>query len=160
METPTVEEKQKRTFKKRLSPKQKGFARDVARGKTATEAVLNHYDIRGKDPVKIASVMGVENLEKPSVIQEIENQRKSLKQALIAKGIDEDKIADKVNQLLDSEDETIVDKGLKHATSIYGVSDDKPQEKGNTYNFIQNTAIRADIKQIEDAIKAKLLGHE
>ena len=144
--------------KRRLTNKQKGFAYDVARGETITKAALNHYDIEGKDPIKIASVIGVENLEKPSVIAEIEKQKETLKSALEKQGITPAKIALKVDELLENEDPNAIDKGLKHATAIYGVvPEEKP--KGNTYNFIQNTAIQADIRQLEEAIKAKLLNY-
>ncbi len=52
---------------------------------------------------------------------------------------------------------------LKAAEMVFKVhgsfkESEKPQEKSQiTYNFIQNTAIQADIKQLEDAIKEKLL---
>ena len=150
----------KKTFKKRLSTKQKGFARDIAMGETATKAVLNHYDINGKDPAKIASVMGVENLGKPSVIAEIERQTISLKSALEKQGVSPEKIALKIDELLDSKETQAIDKGLKHATNIYGVEDLNTKPKGNTYNFLFSAETKAKVRELEDEIKAKILNHD
>ena len=55
------------------------------------------------------------------------------------------------------EDYTAIDKGLKHATSIYGVVDPQKSEGGNTYNFLFSPETQADIKALEDKIKARLL---
>lgn len=87
-----------------------------------------------------------------------------LKQALINKGINPEKIAEKIDILLNATDEkgnkdyTAIDKGLKHATSIYGIVDptEKPKIQ-NTYNFIFQPENQADIKLLEDKIKARLI---
>lgn len=85
-----------------------------------------------------------------------------LKEALIAQGINPTKIAEKINVLLDATngekpDVNAIDKGLKHATAIYGVIDDKPKNPGgNTYNFIFSKEVQAEVDKIEDVIKAKL----
>ena len=125
-----------------------------------TQSALKHYDVAN---AKVAGVIAVENLAKPSIQHAIEVKRKSLKEALIAQGITEDYLADRVGVLLKAtnekgqEDYTAIDKGLKHATSIYGVVDPQKSEGGNTYNFLFSPETQADIKALEDKIKARLL---
>ncbi len=142
----------------KLTKKQRGFVDDYIESENGTQSILKNYKVEGKKPEKTASVMAVENLTKPSIIEAIEVKRKSLKQALIDEGITEDYLAKKVNVLLSSEDESSVDKGLKHATNIYGVIDPYNAPKTqNTYNFIFSPETQADVKNIEDKIKARLL---
>lgn len=54
---------------KRLSRKEKGFAKDIARGETGTQAALNNYDT---EDYKTASVIASENLAKPRIQRAIE----------------------------------------------------------------------------------------
>lgn len=89
-----------------------------------------------------------------------------LREALLAKGINGEKIAEKISVLLeakgltDQPDFTAIDKGLKHATAIYGIDPEIPKTKGNTYNFIFSSAVQAKVHEAEDQI-ANLLkqGH-
>ncbi len=148
----------------KLTKKQRGFVNDYVLDENGTKAVMNHYDIESKKPEKVASVIATENLAKPNIIEAIEVKRKTLKQALLDKGIDEDYLAKKVEVLLEAKDEegntdfNAIDKGLKHATNIYGVEnpEDKPKTQ-NTYNFLFSAETQLEIKQIEDKIKAQLL---
>ena len=156
-----TEENQTKTEKPRkLTKKERGFVESYVETENGTQSALKHYDVAN---AKVAGVIAVENLAKPSIQQAIEVKRKSLKEALIAQGITEDYLADRVGVLLKATDEkgkedyTAIDKGLKHATSIYGVIDPGKAEGGNTYNFLFNAEAQADIKELEEKIKAKLL---
>lgn len=145
----------------KLTKKQRGFVKDYVESENGTQSVLKNYGVKN---AKVASVVAVENLAKPSIIQAIEVKRKSLKEALIARGITEDYLAEKVDVLLTAvdkdgvEDYTAIDKGLKHATSIYGVIDPtEKRQEGNTYNFLFSPEVKSEVKEIENRIKAQLI---
>lgn len=148
---------------KKLTKKQRGFVNDYVLDEHGTKAALNNYDT---DKPEVANAIAVENLQKPLIIEAIEVKRKSLKQALVDAGINEDYLAQKVNVLLTATDEkgktdfTAVDKGLKHALAINGVTPEEDRPKGNTYNILFNTQVQADIKKIDDVIKAQLIGKQ
>lgn len=103
-------------------------------------------------------------IAKDSIIEAIEVKRKTLKQALIDKGITETKIADRINVLLDATigendkpDVNAIDKGLKHAKEIYGVEDsEQTKQGGNTYNFIFSPEVQTEVKAIDSRIKEML----
>ena len=147
----------------KLTKKQRGFVKDYVMYENGTKAVMNNYDV--KDNI-VAKSIATENLTKPYIIEAIEIKRKTLKEALIEQGIDEKKIAQKINVLLSAKDEkanndyTAIDKGLKHATAIYGVEQEPKQNNKITYNFIFNTETQNQIKLINDTIKAKLISNE
>lgn len=89
-----------------------------------------------------------------------------VKEELRILGFDEATAKEVVSSILKNEAEESKDR-LKAAEMVFKVhgsfkESEKPQEKSTiTYNFIQNTAIQADIKLLEDAIKTKLLNaHE
>lgn len=156
-----TEENQKKQEKPRkLTKKERGFVESYVETENGTQSALKHYDVAN---AKVAGVIAVENLAKPSIQHAIEVKRKSLKEALIAQGITEVYLADRVGVLLKAtnekgqEDYTAIDKGLKHATSIYCVVDPQKSEGGNTYNFLFSPETQADIKALEDKIKARLL---
>lgn len=158
--TPTTQKHRK------LTKKQRGFVKDYAETENGTEAALKNYNLKSNNKYQVASVIASENLDKPYLVDAIDIERKSLKQALIDKGITEDCLADKVDILLNATDEkgfsdyNAIDKGLKHATNIYGVTDDnKKPESVNTYNFIFSKEVQSDVKKLEDSIKEKLLNH-
>lgn len=144
----------------KLTKKRIGFVEDYIETGNATEAVIRNFDVKDRN---VAKAVGSELLTFPNVIEAVEVKRKSLKQALIDQGITEDYLADKVSVLLNATDEkgqedyTAIDKGLKHATNIYGVVDPQKIEGGNTYNFLFSPEAQADIKELEDKIKARLL---
>jgi hypothetical protein len=124
---------------------------------------LNNYDIEGKDKGNIARSIASENLTKPNVIQAIEIKQQTLKSALEKKGITPEKIADKINVLLDATtgenekpDVNAIDKGLKHAKEIYGVEDsEKPKE--NTYNFFFEPKFQQNIRNFDENLKNLIL---
>ena len=95
-----------------------------------------------------------------------------LKEALEAQGINPKKIAEKIDVLLEAKkvtyrrnsegdleengieiDFTAVDKGLKHATAIYGIIPDKPPETKNIYNFIFDPGVQNQVDAINENIK-------
>lgn len=145
---------------KTLSKKDLLFVDKVVEDGNVSKAVRETYNVQ--DP-KYAYVKGQRLIENDVISNAIEVKRKSLKQALIDQGITENYLAEKVGVLLTATDEkgkedyTAIDKGLKHATSIYGVIDPQKTEGGNTYNFLFNAEAQSDIKELEDKIKAKLL---
>lgn len=160
-----MEKTQQQPKKKRLSKKQKGFVKDYILSGNGELSALNNYEIEGKDKENIARSIASQNLTKLNVIEAIEKGQETLKSALQKKGITPEKIADKINVLLDAEDletgkkdYTAIDKGLKHAKEIYGVEsiEDKPKTN-TTYNFIFNEDTQGKIKELNEAIKNKLL---
>lgn len=87
-----------------------------------------------------------------------------LRKALEIQGINPKRIAEKIDVLLNAADKegnsdyTAIDKGLKHATAIYGITEEPPKNpSNNTYNFIFSPETQADVKAIEDKIKARLI---
>jgi len=86
-----------------------------------------------------------------------------LKKALLAQGITPQKIAKKIDVLLEAKDRfkkddyQAIDKGLKHATAIFGVVQEKPPgENKTTYNFIFSTEVRERVREMEEEIKSLL----
>lgn len=164
MQETTANQPKSRTKLPKLTRKQRGFVKDYVETENGTQAALKNYEIESSNPETVANAIAVENLQKPLIIKAIEVKRKSLRQALIDKGINEDYLAEKVQVLLTGVDKegnidyTAVDKGLKHAESWYGVEslDDKPKSI-STYNFIFNEQTQAEIKEIESRIKARLI---
>lgn len=81
-----------------------------------------------------------------------------LKEALLSQGIDANKIAEKIKVLMNAvdreglQDYSAIDKGIKHATAIYGIDTEKPQSN-TTYNFILNPSFQQQIKPLEEALK-------
>lgn len=176
-----MEQTKTKLKKIKLTKKQKGFVNDFVIDENGTKAALNNYDIKGKDPINIANQIAIENLQKPTIVEAIEIKRMSLKDALINQGIDEKRIAEKINVLLNAEkktfrnnvstgeieeigsetDYTAVDKGLKHATAIYGVTQDTNKNQFNvTYNFLFSPETQSKIRAINEEIKAKLINNE
>lgn len=141
----------------KLTKKQKGFVDDYVLSENGTQAALKNYDIQSEKPEKVASVIATENLAKPSIIEAIEVKRETLKSALEKQGVTPEKIARKIDSLLEHEDPNAVDKGLKHATNIYGITDEPEKRPGNTYNFIFSEAVQKEVKEIEARIKEKLI---
>lgn len=103
-------------------------------------------------------------------------QSTGLQKALQKAGINPEKIAEKIGVLLDAHkviyknnnatgeveevgkeiDFTAVDKGLKHATNIYGVLGEKDKPNTVVYNFFNNPTIQAQVKAFEDKVKEEL----
>lgn len=142
----------------KLTKKQEVFVSEVVKTGEPTKAALKAFDTESPE---VARVIAHEYLQKPTIIRAIDSKRKTLKQALIDRGIDEDKIARKVDVLLEAIDEegkpdyVAIDKGLKHATVLHGVFDpgDVPQGNRNTYNFIFSGEVQGKVREIEGHIK-------
>ena len=75
----------------KLTKKEKGFVKDYIKTDDGTQAVLNHYDIQGKNPKMMASVISNQNLKK----LKIQNAIKS-----IAEQIPDSLLVEKHNALL------------------------------------------------------------
>ena len=144
----------------KLTKKQRGFVKDYVKDENGTKAAINNYNVKDES---VAASISTENLRKPYIAEAIEKKRKSLKEALIDEGIDEKKIAQTIKVLIDARDEkgnkdfTAIDKGLKHATNIYGVEDPEKPKSQNTYNFIFNEATQKDIQELNEKIKIRLI---
>lgn len=158
MENPQIQPKIQKLTQQEIK-----FTEKVIETGNVTQAVQESFNI--EDP-NYAGVKGHRLLRKDKIIDAIEVKRKSLKEALIEKGITEEKIAEKINVLLDAEDletgkkdYTAIDKGLKHAKEIYGVEDsDKPQE--NVYNFFFEPKFQQNIKNYDQHLKDKILNKD
>ena len=142
----------------KLTKKQRGFVEDYVNTGNGTQAALKNYDIESSKPEKVASVIAVENLAKPSVALAVEIKQETLRSALEKQGVTPQKIAQKIDGLLEHKDPNAIDKGLKHATNIYGIEDlnEKPKSITN-YNFLFSPETQAEIKEIEDKIKQRLI---
>lgn len=164
--------------KKKLTPKEETFVKTYVVTQNGTKSALAAYDIQGERPLKIASAIATEKLSKPVIQEAIAETEISLKRALIDNGVTPEKIALKVNQLLEAEtpiyknnnatkmvelvgyspDFGAIDKGLKHATNIYGVIDLEKPKIMNTYNnFFFNEELREKVRSVEEDIKQALL---
>lgn len=141
---------------KTLTKKQRGFVNDYVMEENGTKAALKNYSVMNEHT---AAVISSENLRKPEIIEAIEETRKTLKEALIEKGVTPERIAEGIDFLLESDEYQAVDKGIAHATKIYGIEEDTKPKENNTYNFIFNADVQKSIKELENSIKAKLLGH-
>jgi len=157
----------------KLTKKMRGFVNDYVLEENGVKASLNNYNIGSKggkmteeNKINIANAIAVENLQKPIIQEAIEVKRKSLKEALVEEGIDEKKIAYKINVLLNATtgenekpDVNAIDKGLKHAKEIYGVEDsDKPKE--NVYNFFFDPKFQQNIKNYDQHLKEQILNKD
>jgi hypothetical protein len=104
-------------------------------------------------------------IAKDSIIEAINVKRQTLKEALIEEGINEKYLAQKVNVLLKAVDKegntdyTAVDKGLKHATNIYGIEDINDRPKDNVYNFFFEPTFQQNIRNYDENFKNQFLNN-
>ena len=158
----------------KLTKKQRGFVNDYVISENGEQSALNNYEIEAKDKGNVARSIASENLTKPNIVSAINIKRKSLKEALIDEGVNEEKIAQKVNDLLEAKkdiyknnnktgeiekvgeeiDYNAIDKGLKHATNIYGIEDINTKPKENVYNFYFEPQFQQNIKNYDENIKS------
>jgi len=147
---------------KKLKPKEQEFVKVLVK-KNDNNASKTVKEVYGITNDLYARVKGSELLTRPNISQAVEEEKESLKSALIKKGITPERIAEKIDVLLNATDDkgadyNAIDKGLKHATNIYGIKELEDQSKtNNTYNFLFSSDVRQEVKEIEDRIKAKLL---
>lgn len=99
---------------KRLTHKEKGFAKDIADGIPGVHAALNNYDTKDYNT---AAVIAHENLNKPKIKEYLKEQ-----------GFDSDNAKRVVAQILNSEYEEAKDK-LKAADIIFKVNGNYAAEK-------------------------------
>lgn len=160
----------------KLKPKEELFVKKLVleNNENATETVKEVYGIEDDN---YARLKGHRLITKDNISQAIETEKETLKSALVKQGITPERIAEKIDVLLEAKkpvyeknedgqfenvgdeiDFTAVDKGLKHATNIYGVEnlEDKPKVQNN-YNFFFNPEIQEKVKIMEDEIKSILV---
>lgn len=70
MEEEKLAEKPVPTKKRRLSKKQKGFVKDIVKGKTGVQAALDNYDTTDYNT---AHAIASENLQKPAIAKAIQD---------------------------------------------------------------------------------------
>ncbi len=147
--------------KRNPTPRQRKAAREIVKNLLSDEPKPT-----GQILEKIGYSKGV--TETPNMVLGTEGFKTALaetglREALIAQGINPQKIAEKVDVLLNAkngekDDYTAIDKGLKHATVIFGITEDKPQEGSrNTYNFIFAPQTQEKIRQMDNEIKNLLI---
>lgn len=149
------------------------FVEEIVKHGNQTKAAKIAYDL---DNDEYASKKGSESVRKSNIALAIRVKQTNLKQALLDKGITATKIAKKVDELLEAEtpiyknnnatksielvgyapDYNAIDKGLKHATNIFGVVDPEKPKTGNTYNFFFNPELRKKVSDVEAEIKEAL----
>lgn len=96
----------------KLTKKQRMFAKNYALTENGTQSVIEaEYDVKSAE---VAKVIASENLTKPNVVEAIKNEQKNLLEALEAQGITPQRIAEKIDMLLEG-DANSIDKGLNHA---------------------------------------------
>ncbi len=128
----------------KLTKKQRGFVRDYLESGNATAAAKNNYDVSND---LTARVIGSENLTKPNVIAYLESKAEKAAEFIFQLAESAETESVRLNASKD-----ILDRAVGKVPEI------PPEAKTNiTYNFIQNTAIQADIRKLEDEIKRKLL---
>lgn len=148
------------TSKKKPTPRQKKAAKEVVKNLLRDKPLST-----GQVLENIGYSKGI--AQTPSMVLETVGFKEALssiglKEALEAEGINPKKIAEKINVLLEAtteegDDYNAIDKGLKHATAIYGIIDpSKPSENKTTYNFIFSAPVQAKVREMEHEIKALL----
>lgn len=146
----------------KLTKKQRGFVKDYVLDENGTKAVMNNYNVKDES---VAASIATENLRKPYITEAINVKRQTLKEALIEEGINEKYLAQKVNVLLKAVDKegntdyTAVDKGLKHATNIYGIEDINDKPKDNVYNFFFEPTFQQNIRNYDENFKNQFLNN-
>lgn len=131
------------------------FVKEMAKTGKKAPSAKKAYGVKDS---KYANIKATRKMENAVIATAIEDERLSLKDALQNQGITKEKIAKKVDELLEGESYKSVDAGLRHATAIYGVQEEtKPQN--NNYTFIFNSETQEEIKKVEAIIKQKLLNH-
>jgi len=159
METTTIQPKKLQP----LTKQDKDFVEKVVITGKLTQSAQEAYKL---DNQRYAGVKAQRMIAKDNIINAIEVKRETLKSALELKGITPEKIADKINVLLDATvgenekpDVNAIDKGLKHAKEIYGVEDsEKPKE--NIYNFFFEPKFQQNIRSYDENLKNLILNKD
>ena len=146
----------------KLTKQEDKFTDKVIETGNLTQAVKESFGI--EDP-NYAGVKGHRLLRKDKIMNAIEVKRESLKTALESQGVTPTKIAEKINTLLDATtgdkpDINAIDKGLKHATNIYGVEEEQDKPKENVYNFFFEPKFQQNIKNYDQNLKEQILNKD
>lgn len=162
----------------KLKPKEKEFVQTLVH-KNNENGTQTAQEVFGIEDPNYAGVKAHRLISNAKISQAIEAERETLKSALVKQGITPERIAEKIDVLLEAKkpvyeknddgqfenvgdeiDFTAVDKGLKHAKEIYGIEDlDIKPKSNNTYNFIFNADTQKEIKAMEEIIKARLISN-
>lgn len=136
--------KVKKKYKPRLTKKEKGFADNFIESGNGVQSALKVYDTTD---YSTAASISSENLNKPKVKAYLESKA--------------EKAAEFIFQLAESSEvDSVRLNASKDILDRAGFKVPEPEVKPtstNTYNFLFNTEAQADIRKLEDNIKAKLL---
>src|SRR3990167_10497983 len=99
----------------RLTKKRKGFARDYAITGNGSLSAKKNFDVTTDESARAVASRA---LASANVIEEVERVGRTLAAALEERGVTSDKLALKIDQLLDSDEYQAVDKGITHAAKI------------------------------------------
>lgn len=137
----------RRKPKFRLTKKEKGFADEYIKTGNGTQSALKVYDT---EAYGTAASIANENLNKPKVKAYLESRA-----ARAAEIIFELAESSEVDSVKLNASKDILDRaGFKVAEP-----EQQKSESGNTYNFVFNAQTQADVKEIENRIKARLIGN-
>jgi len=117
--------------KRRLTKKQRGFVNDYADKVTGVQAALNNYDTKDYN---VANVIAVENLQKPSIQEELKRL-----------GFDTNNAKRVVSEILNSDQEKAADR-LNAAEKVFKVHGDYAPEK--TLNVNVEVEASPEIKEV------------
>lgn len=132
----------------RLTKKEKGFADAYIETGNGVQSALQNYNT---DSYGTAAVIAHENLSKPKVKAYLESKAERAAEIIfeLAESSEVDSV--KLNASKDILDRA----GFKVAEP-----EQQKNESGNTYNFVFNAQTQADVREIEDRIKARLIGND
>lgn len=134
----------KTPHKKRLTKKQQGFAIDYLAKGNATLAVKENYNTTNDNS---AAAMGSDLLRLPKVREYLESKSERAAEIIYELAEHSENDAVKLNASKDILDRS----GFKVPEPMQG------ENKGNTYNFLFSAETQAEIKTIEERIKARLI---
>jgi len=145
----------------KLTKKQFGFVRDYVLTGNGTQSAMRNYNLKNNF---VASNVASENLLKPYIAEAVKVEEArvalTLREALEREGVGPQFLAQKVKQLLKTKGYQAVDRGLAHATKIYGLAEDQMKPVGgNTYNILFSSDTQEAVKALEDTLKVKLLAN-
>lgn len=144
MEQTAATKPKKRTYQKRLTKKQKDFADGYINTGNGVQSALQAYDT---EDYGTAAIIAHENLQKPKVKEYLESNAGRAAEIVFELAETSEVDSVRLNAAKDILDRT----GHK-------VPDEVPKVSSvNTYNFLFSAETQADVKAIEDRIKARLI---
>lgn len=147
---------------KKLTHKEKGFVKDIVKGKTGTQAALNNYDT---ESYGTAGVIAHENLKKPKIISALEE---ALPDELLAQVHKEGLFASKPIYLTDSEsgDKTKIDEEPDYAVrhkyldTAYKLKGNYAPEKSININAQFNLENKEEVETIASKVLEQMRNDE